>query len=386
MQMISRRVSSRLEILKWSPTSDFCATVKTVGQFPETETLSSCLSLADVEDLPNGSLAQGVNSILAGSIRREAISIGPVRRFLNQFLLISRTFGMRLPSHSFCLLPLLLSSGCALNQPLVVRDQAKIIKQESKRLKNYAEPVQDKIKTAGTVAALVVVPNDSAAPPAIYSTQDTLATALDHLSEIQAGRTCFVVFARNIPLPPEQLSCAQLALNANQLQETRIRESAQQAKLVETRTDLTALRADLTNLLGQVARLSDSLKREQEMLDQHGAAITRNNRELERHETAIARNSAQLERHETTINSNHADIASVGKVLAPTSSLVQFHEAQLKNTEKLLHTLIAQYTKSADAIGQNNQQIDSMIKDLNTSFAQVRAALDQMQQKLSTIK
>jgi chromosome segregation ATPase len=122
--------------------------------------------------------------------------------------------------------------------------------------------------------------------------------------------------------------------------------------------DLVILRADLTTSNAEVRVLSDTLKKQQDLLEQQAA------------------NGAR----------SKADIEKLAAVVAPTASLVRFHEAQLKNAEEVLNHLVNQYTSFANAIGQNNEQIDSMIKDINSSFAQVKGTLDQMQQTLATIK
>jgi hypothetical protein len=265
----------------------------------------------------------------------------------------------------FFLITLVLCSGCAVHQPLLVRDQDSRIKNQGKRLRNYGDLVQDKIKTTRSVAVLVISSPGATTPPAIYPTQDPVATAAEHDNEIRAGSACFVVFDRELPVAPEQLSCTLLAFEAAKLQENRRYQTEQQTRINETRSDLDSLaaqvseiRSDLNGLVRQVSRISDEVKQEQETLGNHNNEILH----------------------------ARADINSLGQILGPTTSLVTFHEAQLKLTEKMLTALINDYKKSTDVIGQNNQQIDGVIKDLNAAFAQVKTTLDQMQQRLSTVK
>ena len=255
--------------------------------------------------------------------------------------------------------------GCAIRQPLLVPDQAKLINNETKVLKPYAEITQTKISAAGLTAALVILKDDRSTSPIIIPTRDPVATAVDHPDDLKGSSLCFIVYARSLPLSPEELSCEFLVAQASSRLETRRVADEQQTRLNDLlasenalKRDLVILRSDLTTSSAEVRALSDTLKQQQVLLEQQATNGVR----------------------------SKADIEKLAAVVAPTASLVRFHEAQLRNTEEVLNHLINQYTSVANAIGQNNQQIDSMIKEINSSFAQVKGTLDQMQQKLSTIK
>ena len=255
--------------------------------------------------------------------------------------------------------------GCAAHHPLLVRDQEKRIRSQDKQLKAAGALVQDKIAEGKTTAALVIVSSNAAAPPSIYTTDDPILTATDHAEEVRAGQNCFLVFARDLALSPEQLSCRFLATQASRFQGIRQSQDEQKAQIAQ-------LSAELTDLTGELARLSDDLRRQGDI--------------LESHTKELALNRSDLKEADTQISANRTDLSALARVVGPATTLITFHDAQLQATEKMLQALVTDYQKAADAVGQNNQQIDSLIKDLNASFAQVKSTLDQMQQKLATIK
>jgi ABC-type transporter Mla subunit MlaD len=247
----------------------------------------------------------------------------------------------------------------------MVEDQAKLAHVQAAKLEKYGESVQATLKVSGFSAALVIVGSDPAQPPTVYPTDNPVATALDHLDVTAAGTACYIVYIRTAPLVPEQLSCYLLTKRATDLSESRKMMAEENATLTALnsstemlRTDLTTLQGSLNSLAAQANSLSEELKEQQTRLKQQDDAAMH----------------------------SRSDIENLAKVLAPTTQLVRFHEAQLRNTEKTLDTLIEQYSKTSAAVGQNNEQIDSLIKDLNASFAQVKATLDQMQQKLATVR
>jgi hypothetical protein len=77
--------------------------------------------------------------------------------------------------------------GCAIRQPLLVPDQAKLISNETKVLKPYAEITQTKIIDSGLTAALVIVKEDRSTSPIILPTLDPVATAVDHPDDLKGS-------------------------------------------------------------------------------------------------------------------------------------------------------------------------------------------------------
>jgi gas vesicle protein len=248
------------------------------------------------------------------------------------------------------LISALVLCGCAAHRPLLVSDQAKLIDQQTRNLKPLAKSVQDQIKASGTTAALVVLAGDSNSVPLIYPTSDPSTTALEHLKDLQSGSSCLVVFSRGLPLEPEEFSCAFLAQ-----QVMRLRDDQEWKRDYEVHFN--EVRDALVELKSQVIQVSEQLKLEQANLDQDRKLIER----------------------------TKSDIEGLGNVVGPMSGLVQWHEAQLRRAGKLLDQLNAQYGKTAEVIGKNNDQIDSLIKDLNSTFAQVQKSISDMQQKLAMI-
>lgn len=249
-------------------------------------------------------------------------------------------------------------TGCASHRSLVVHDQGVLIKRHNTVLQRYGEFVQQEIKASKTIGALVISDPNSDQRPLVYPAQDPIAAAMDHIPALKTDATCFFVFARSIAIAPEATSCGLLMGRATELQESRRIRAAQQEALEKFETDLKELQKNVNVLRDQTSTLANQLGDERRLQQED-----RNN-----------------------ITSDRADINSIGKILGPMTSLVTFHETQLQGLEKMTDRLIAQYQKTGDAIGVNNNQIDAVIKDINTSFAGIKVILEQIQQRLSTIK
>lgn len=253
---------------------------------------------------------------------------------------------------------LLFLEACAPHRPLLVRDQSELIKKRNSQLRPYSEVVQQRIKASNSAAALVISDVGPDRPPTIIPTQDPLAAAVEHLPDLNTHATCFFVFERSLAIPPEEMSCSVLAAYANEIIENRKSQLEQKAALKTLGARVDEIGDNLRDLRDQASSLSTQLRDEQRLIEQSSKAIS----------------------------NNRTDIDGLGNILGPTVGLVNFHEAQLKSLEKMLQLLITQYQKAADVIGTNNNQIDSLIKDINASFVQIKTSLDQIQQKLSTIK
>jgi len=66
--------------------------------------------------------------------------------------------------------------------------------------------------------------------------------------------------------------------------------------------------------------------------------------------------------------------------------VLPLHEVELRSLEDRFSLLEKAYKSSSDMVGKNNEQIDSMIKDLNSSLEQIRQQLEQFKNKLDSIK
>jgi DNA repair exonuclease SbcCD ATPase subunit len=240
-----------------------------------------------------------------------------------------------------CALIALISAGCASRHPLTTSEQAKRIQSQNKAIKAYAGTIQDRIRTANTSGALVVVERESSHSPTIIPTNDPLDGTADNLTIVQSGDDCIFVFRSEVALEPESSACSLLAARANERASVRMRLSEEDAQVQSLRV--------------QIDDLTKKTAEEILTLDTH-------------------------------IQQVQAGVTSLGEIVAPSVKLIGFHEQQLKLIESSLNVLKAANQKTAGVIAQNNKQIDQMIADLNTALNQTKQSLDQIQQKLATIK
>ena len=240
-------------------------------------------------------------------------------------------------SLALMLIGLLFLTGCMHRNPLVVPGQAKLIQGQDKYLRPYAEPIQDKIRTAGTTAALVVTPVDHASAPLIIPADDPILATQANLDAVTTGGGCIFVFKSSLALTPQPLSCKLLVLRASGAMKAQSHEAQQDAELAEIRDGITGL-------------------------------------------------SKQAATLQSAINSANTEIKADQTVLGAAMTLVRFHEAQLEKMERSLDLLAKGYKRTTEVVGKNNQQIDTMIADLNKAFAQIQNSLSQMKQKLGTIQ
>lgn len=250
-------------------------------------------------------------------------------------------------TQGFVLLGTLVLAGCVRNSPLLVPEQAKLMNVQNKELRPYAKPIQGTIRTAGTNSALVIT-QAKGNPPIVLPGDDPITLAQTNIDAVAAGNSCILVSKSTLAAAPIQLSCSSLAVRAKDALASQSRDEKQDADIVSLRNDLMALRTDLQTLEKSVDKT--------------------------------------LKIHDDSIASNRADIDKLAKVLAPTTNIVSFHETQLKKIESMLNTIGKRYQKTAETVGENNKQIESIITDLNSAFAQTRDKLDQIQRKLDTIK
>ncbi len=248
---------------------------------------------------------------------------------------------MRMYLSSVCILAAFLGGGCASRHPLTTPEQAKRIQTQNKAMKAYAATIQDKVKSANTSGALVIVERESSHPPTIIPTNDPLDATLDNLSAVQSGDDCFFVHRSEVALEPESTACSLLAVRASERDLVRV-------KLKEEEAEIQSLRVQIDDLRKQTAE--------------------------------------QVSQLSTQIQEVRTGVTSLGEIVAPSVKLIGFHEQQLKLLESSVNVLKTANQKTAGVIDQNNKQIDQMIADLNAALNQTKQSLDQIQQKLATIK
>jgi hypothetical protein len=218
-----------------------------------------------------------------------------------------------------------LALGCTAN-PLLAPGQSKLIRMEEKALKSQSALIQTRISEAGTSQALVVISKDSPLPSAVVAGTDPYSAARQVLPAVNSGVDCIVVFRRDWPVRPQHLDCGQLS------------------KEVSVETALQELRE-------RVASLDAALMREQDVL-----------------------HSIQADQKDQQ--------GLIGTIMKVTS----LQNIQLSSLKQSLSTLIDAYKKTSETVGANNKQLDSMVSDLNGAFELVQQQLDQISQRLATIK
>ena len=154
---------------------------------------------------------------------------------------------------------LLSCAGCANKHPLVTKAQAKLVSKENKSMRGVAPAVQEKIRTAGTIGALIVTPRDNAASPIILPANDPIEGAKANLGAVSSGETCAFVFRDDVALLPEQLSCARVSRQASD--ELAIRGHFQQLQ-----TAITAHDAALKNIVDELQMLENAYRHNTEVI------------------------------------------------------------------------------------------------------------------------
>jgi ferredoxin-thioredoxin reductase catalytic subunit len=347
------------------------------------------------------------------------------------------------------LLPILSILGtCAFpgyaDSPLVTRNQEKLMKAQEKYLKPYAESIQDKIRSAGTTAALIVIKQNEI-PPIILPADEPLVAAKMNLDALASGQACVFVFRNDIALMPQPYSCSLLTAQAKESLALREKEAQRDAALATLQNGLEMLKSQTSALDASIKENAESLKRNEELLREneqliarsqeslvkdeenikkHAAALTKheqslgmvksqtsallvsikgNAESLKRTEESasstqesLAKDEETIKKHETTLAKHEQSLGAVGQsikrleddnkssqiALGTTMKVESLHQAELQNLEASLQELEKSYKAATIVIEKNNEQIDSIIAGFNKSFVEIQQRLNEMKRKL----
>ena len=250
-----------------------------------------------------------------------------------------------------CLWPLMLAfaiagqQGCASYHPLLTATQVDALKARDQHLQSSQEAIQARLREVKG-GALVV---SSANPPIVVAGDYPVQAAVRALSENprlfdEPNAICIYVYQATAAVEPITFGCASLAAQARSYQEMR--------KSLDT---------------------ADASLREQV------AALAALNEAQAKHRVDMAELRRSLESHTK-------DIVALGVALGPTMTLSNFNNEQLKRVESSVVILKAAFEGASSTVAKNNEILGSTIELFAKTYNELKTRLDEIKQKLDTIK
>jgi len=266
----------------------------------------------------------------------------------------------------------------ASKDPLVTSDQSKLMEQRKKYLKRYAPAIRESL--SGNESSVLVLMHISAGtPPIVLSGDDPVEMAGQRPDVVKSADGCELVYRPDLALAPVPLNCALLERQAQDRKSQREREEQTNASLAELGKGIEDLKTD-------TVALAQATRKAEEVLERDEALIKADEQSLDEHQQALNKHADLLDKNAESLKRTKAEIANSQNVIGKTMKVVTIQQAELEGVGDNLKTLEQAYKNTTDVVGKNNQQIDSMIADLNTAFAQLQKRLDDMKQKLDSIK
>lgn len=270
-------------------------------------------------------------------------------------------------------------STYAAKDPLLTQDQSKLIEQRQKYLKRYAEAIHESLGGAESSSALVLLHVKAGTPPTILVGDDPVEVAVAHADAVASADGCELVYGADLPLTPVALNCSLLQRQAKDRQSQSAREDQSDASIL-------ALNSRLEGLKNDTVALAQAAQRAEDVLRQDEALIKADEQSLDKHQQALSKHEELLGKNADSLKHTKAEISTSQAVLGKTMKVVEIQQAELEGIGDSMKTLESAYKSTTDVVGKNNQQIDSMIADLNVAFDQLQKRLDDMKQRLDTIK
>jgi hypothetical protein len=266
----------------------------------------------------------------------------------------------------------------ASKDPLLTSDQSKLMEQRKKYLKRYAPAIRESLGTAES-SILVLLHTSAGTPPTILPGDDPVELAVQRADAVKSADGCELVYRADLALAPVALNCALLERQAQERESQRAREE-------QTNSSLAALGKGIEDLKNDTIALAQATRKAEDVLQQDEALIKADEQSLDQHQQALNKHEELLGKNADSLKRTKAEIANSENVIGKTMKVVTIQQAELEGVGDSLKTLEEAYKNTTDVVGKNNQQIDSMISDLNTEFVQLQKQLDDMKQRLESIK
>jgi hypothetical protein len=279
------------------------------------------------------------------------------------------------------------------DSPLVTRDQEKLIKRQEKYLKVYAGLIQKEIKGARTTAALVIIQHLDDKPPVVLPSDDPVTAAANNMDTVASAEGCIFVFRNDIALMPQPYSCVLLRDRANESRALHDKGVQQDAAFVALQNSIDMIKSQTVALEESLRANTQALKANEESLKKNEGLIATGEETLAKDEEAIKKQEATIAKHEQSLGNARQSLKRIENdnkssqtTLGMTMKVVSFHQAELHNLEGSLQQLEKSYRAGINMMQKNNEQIDSIIANLNKSFNEVQQRLNEMNQRLDAIK